>query len=125
MKDEQMIGLTSVEGEGVREFSIEGVPNGEYTLLVIKFNHVEREYDITVDNNQITDLELKIHLYGDINGDGKVNTVDVARANSHAKKVALISGYEFACADVTSDGKLNTIDVAMMNSHAKRVSMLW
>lgn len=125
MKDEQMIGLTSVEGEGVREFSIEGVPNGEYTLLVIKFNHVEREYDITVDNNQITDLELKIHLYGDINGDGKVNTVDVARANSHAKRVALISGYEFACADVTSDGKLNTIDVAMMNSHAKKVSMLW
>ncbi len=125
MKDGKTLDIVSVAGEGVKEFYFDSVPNGDYTLRVMKFNHVEREYDITVDNCQITDLELKIHLYGDINGDGKLNTLDVARANSHAKRVSLISGYEFACADVNFDGKLNTIDVAMMNSHAKKVNTLW
>ncbi len=125
MKEGKRIDVVSVAGEGVKEFYFDSVPNGDYTLRVMKFNHVEREYDITVSDSQITDINLKIHLSGDINGDGKVNTFDVARANSHAKRVALISGYEFACADVTYDGKVNTIDVALMNSHAKKVSTLW
>lgn len=125
MKDGKRVDIAMVEGEGVKEFYFDSVPNGTYTLRVMKINHVDREYEITVSDSQIMDVELKIHLSGDINGDGKVNTLDVARANSHAKRVALISGYEYACADVTYDGKVNTIDVALMNSHAKKVSMLW
>ena len=53
-------------------------------------------------------LDLKIHLIGDITGDGRVNTTDVARANAHAKKTTLLTDYEFECADVNNDGKINT-----------------
>lgn len=125
LKNGKRIDIVSVEGEGVKEFNFDSVPNGEYTLRVMKFNHVEREYDLVVDGHQIMDLKLKIHLYGDINGDGKVNTVDVSRANSHAKRVRLLEGYEAACGDVNFDGRNNTIDVSQINSHAKNINLLW
>ena len=125
MKNGERIDVVSVAGDGVKEFTFDSVPNGVYTLRVMKFNHVEREYELVVSGQQITGLELKIHLYGDINGDGKVNTVDVSRANSHSKRVRVLEDYEAACADVTFDGKVNTIDVAQMNAHARNISPLW
>ncbi len=117
----------TVSGETcIAEYSLEGVEPGEYTLYVSKKNHVTREYKITVAEEK-TALDLKIHLLGDVTGDGKVNTVDVARANSHAKKVQFLEGYELLCADTNFEGevKVNTVDVARINSHAKRVNYLW
>ena len=66
-----------------------------------------------------------LNFIGDINGDGKVNTLDVAQANAHAKGVASLSDYEFSCADANGDGKVNTLDVARMNAHAKNIITLW
>ena len=56
-------------------YSFEGVEAGTYTMKVSKANHVTREYTVTVDNSPIP-LDAKIHLKGDINGDGIVNTSD-------------------------------------------------
>ena len=65
------------------------------------------------------------YFRGDINGDGKVNTSDVNRANLHAKGKNILTGYEFACADVNGDGKVNTSDVNRLNLHSKKKSYLW
>lgn len=105
-------------------YSFGAVEPGEYILKVSKADHVTREYAVTADSTDIT-LDLKIHLCGDINGDGRVNTADVGRANAHAKRVNPLEGYEFACADVNNDGRVNTADVGRMNAHAKRVNPLW
>ena len=115
---------TNVSGTGAVEYSIPNVSDGEYTLSVSKQNHVTRTYDITVGDADITQ-DLKIHLIGDINGDGKITTADVGLANSHAKGVKSLEGYEFLCADVSLDGKISTADVGMINSHAKGVRALW
>ena len=105
-------------------YSIEGVLPGTYTMKVMKQNHVTREYTVIVGTNPVVQ-DVKIHLKGDINGDGKVNTSDVSKANSHTKKVTTLTGYEFACADVNGDGKVNTSDVSKMNAHVKKTSLLW
>ncbi len=114
---------TAATGKSV-EYLFESVTSGDYVMTVSMNNHVTRTYDVTVDGNNVT-TEVKIHLLGDINGDGKVNTMDVARANASAKGVNALAGYELACADINGDGKVNTMDVARMNAHAKGVSTLW
>lgn len=106
------------------EYSIEGVLPGTYTMKVMKQNHVTREYTVTVGSSNVVQ-DVKIHLKGDINGDGRVNTSDVGKANSHAKGTSTLTGYDFACADVNGDGRVNTSDVGKINSHAKGTNKLW
>lgn len=106
-------------------YSIEGVLPGTYTMKVMKNNHVTREYTVIVGTNTVVQ-DVKIHLIGDINGDGKVNTIDAAQANSHAKNINKLSGYALKCADVFgTDGIVNTVDAAKINAHAKGTAMLW
>ncbi len=116
-------GYTTIEGDAT-DFCITGIEAGEYELTVIKENHVERFYEITTDNGDIN-LDIQLNLIGDLNGDGRVNTIDVARANAHAKGVTEVNGYEFNCVDINGDGRVNTLDVARMNAHAKGVTTLW
>ncbi len=116
---------TTVSGSGAQNYSISGVEDGDYTLRVEKQDHVTREYEITVSGGSV-EQKLEIYLLGDINGDGKVTTIDAALANSHARGVSLLEGYALACADTAgNDGKVTTIDVARINAHAREVNLLW
>ena len=114
---------TIVKGNTV-DYYFADVAAGTYTLKVSKNNHVTREYAVVVGNSSVIQ-DVKLQLKGDINGDGKVNTSDVGKANAHVKKVSTLTGYEFACADVNGDGKVNTSDVGKMNAHVKKTSLLW
>ena len=98
--------------------------NGTYTLTISKENYVSRTYTVNAAENMMS-VDFSLNRIGDINGDGKVNTMDVARANASAKGVNALAGYELACADTNGDGKVNTMDVARMNAHAKGVTALW
>ena len=59
-------------------YTIEGVAPGTYTMKVMKQNHVTREYTVTVGSSNVVQ-DVKIHLKGDITGDGKVNTFDIVK----------------------------------------------
>ncbi len=120
----EIVQSVTVSGNGVQNCGFESLPYGTYTVKVSKENHVPREYEIEVNGEDVS-AEFKINLIGDINGDGKVNTVDVAMANAHAKKVSVLTGYQLECANVTGDGVVNTVDVARINAHARRTSLLW
>ena len=111
-------------GKYTAVYDIPEVAPGTYTVQVSKNNHVTREYTITVGAEAVTQ-DMRIHLKGDINGDGRVNTSDVGKANIHAKEVILLTGYQFACADINGDGKVNTSDVGKINVHAKGKKLLW
>ncbi len=106
------------------EYVFADIESGTYTLEVSKEDHVTRTYEVNVDGESTTQ-DVKIHLIGDINGDGKANNVDAARVNACARGISGLSGYEFACADTNGDGKVNAIDVARINAHARSISMLW
>ena len=114
---------TVVDGD-VTEFEIADLTDGEYTVTVSKETYATRTYTVTATAGEVS-LDFSLNKTGDITGDGKLNTIDVARANAHAKGVASLADYSLDCADVTGDGKVNTIDVARLNAHAKGVSTLW
>lgn len=106
-------------------YSFSDVPSGTYTMKVMKQNHVTREYTVTVGSSNVTQ-DVKIHLKGDINGDGKITIVDYAKANSHARGVTWLTGYELKCADVVAnDGKVTMADAGRINAHARKTSLLW
>ncbi len=111
-------------GKYTAVYDIPEVAAGTYTVQVSKNNHVTREYTVTVTTGTKTQ-NAEIRLLGDVNGDGKISTADVLKANFHAKRVNLLTGYEFLCADVNGDGKISTVDVNKINSHAKKVNLLW
>ena len=105
-------------------YAFEGVADGTYTLKVSKKDHATRTYEITVSGSAVTQ-DVKIHLIGDINGDGEITTVDAARVNSHAKGKTLLTGYEFSCGDINGDGDITTVDAARTNAHAKGGTLIW
>ncbi len=106
------------------EYSLEGVTAGEYILRVSKNNHVTRKYEITVESQESV-IDLKIHLVGDVDGNGKVNTIDASKANAHARGTQYLGDYEASCGDINADTRLNTPDVARINAHARSVDFLW
>ena len=112
--------VTSTDGK----YSFSSVSPGNYTIEVSKLNHATRTYEITVEREDVSNA-LKIHLKGDINGDGRVNVSDVGKANAHAKKTRYLEGYEFTCADINGDNRINISDVGKMNAHAKKTVLLW
>ena len=104
-------------------YSFNGVEAGTYTMKVSKANHVTREYTVVVGNSPIP-LDAKIHLLGDVTGDGKINSLDKKKIYNHINGDAL-TGYEFDVANVKStDTKINSLDKKMIYNHINGES-LW
>ena len=105
-------------------YSIADVPAGTYTMKVMKKNHVTREYTVTVGSADVTQ-NVKIHLLGDINGDGKVNMKDWGAVYAHVNETKLLTGYELKCAEVTGDGKVTMKDWNRIYAHVNETNPLW
>ena len=104
-------------------YQFDDLDAGSYTLMVKKPNHAPREYAITLEGNMSQDL--KIHLKGDINGDGKLNIADTAKIYAHVKDSNPLTDYAFACGDVDGNGKVNVADTSKAYSHVKGAKPLW
>ena len=100
------------------------VTAGHYTLTVSKKNHVTRTYTVSAGSNMTQDV--KIHLLGDVTGDGRINVGDTGRVFAHVKGSALITDdYLLDCADVTGDGRINIGDTSRIFAHVKGTGLLW
>lgn len=115
----------------VSEISISGnsyefnsVAPGEYTLIVEKENHATRTYTITVGDEDV-DFDVKLHLLGDIDGNGSVNMMDYLKAKQHSQGQNKLEGYAFECADVSGDNKVNMMDYLKLKQHAQGINSLW
>ena len=56
-------------------------------------------------------------IYGDSNGDGKINSQDLRKAQRHILNVQSIDSYFLTAADVNKDGKLNSQDLRQVQRH--------
>ena len=112
------------EAFGRESFSLEGIPSGCYTMVVSKKNYVPRSYDIIVRDGKIN-VDVKLHLIGDIDGNGKINVGDVSKLNSHLKGTnKMTDGYMLDCANVNG-GSLNMGDTAALYAHIRGTKKLY
>lgn len=100
------------------------VKPGTYILNASKINHVTRQYILTAEKEALA-LDIKLCLFGDINGDGKVNVADTAKVYSHVKGTDLLTDYAHACGDVDGSGTLNIGDAAKIYGHVKNIKPMW
>ncbi len=107
------------------EYGFEKVQPGYYVIRVLKKDHVTREYKTWIQKDE-TELNLKIHLRGDVDGNGTVNIMDINAVLKHFKKTQKIEDeYAFACGDIDGNGVLNVMDYNKILRHIKKVEMLW
>lgn len=115
--------LAKTGNTGTYEF--ENVEDGTYTIIISKEDHVTRFYTVEVVDGEAVVQDLKIHLKGDINGDGKVIITDYTAVLKHVKKTAALEGYAFDCADINGDGKVIITDYTAILKHVKKTQALW
>ncbi|MBQ8622130.1 MAG: hypothetical protein IJ422_07430, partial [Oscillospiraceae bacterium] len=115
---------TTVKGNTV-DYSFADVAAGVYTLRVSKENHVTREYLVIVNSGSVVQ-DVKIHLLGDLNGDGRLRSNDLSIAYDHVSGETLIEDdYIFACADIDGNGRIRSNDVTKMYDHTTGDEPLW
>lgn len=54
-------------------------------------------------------------LYGDLNGDGRINSADVTLLNRHIMEAKILD--DITLADLNGDGQVNTIDFSLLNRY--------
>lgn len=105
-------------------YSIADVPAGTYTMKVMKKNHVAREYTVTVGSSNVVQ-DVKIHLKGDIDGNGTITTKDRTFINRHLEETKLLTDYQFLCGDIDGNGTITTKDRTFINRHLEETKLLW
>ncbi len=77
----------------------------------------------TGDVIRITDLQgrefavLTVLIYGDVNGDGKINLSDMIKVRNHNLETALLQNIFCIAGDVNRDGKVNLSDMIKIRNH--------
>ncbi len=107
-----------------KSYSFDEVPVGKYILRVSKLNHATRDYVVEIGSGSNVQ-NVKIHLLGDLNGDGKITAMDVSKVHSHMNNKRLLTGYEFNCADLDGNGEITAQEFGRINAHAIRRSFIW
>ena len=117
-------------------YTFDNLAPGTYTIRVSKSKHCTRDYSVTINNAKVTQ-DLEIWEYGDVNGDGTVNHVDVLQINRNIASqssvfdtgTAELNAYRFKVANVTaingSDTVLNHIDVLQINRKIANLSSIF
>lgn len=107
-----------VLGSGTYYFS--EIPAGSYDMKVEKTGYVTRQYPVEVEQSLVVQ-NVVVHKLGDLNGDDKINTLDVSQVNAWVKQMLTCTEYQQLCADANGDGRINTMDVSVLNAYVKGV----
>ena len=77
---------------------------------------------VYVDGTLVATKEIVI--YGDVNGDGKVNVLDAIIINRYTINLSSINGVCLVGADVNRDGKVNVLDAIIINRYTIGLSSI-
>lgn len=81
---------------------------------------------ITVTDSETGDelYRRTVVIFGDVNGNGKINSNDITMVKSHIFKVKYLEGIYFFAGDVNGNGKINSNDFTIIKSHIFKQSFI-
>lgn len=105
-------------------------------------NKIDSTVEIEIDENGhsnsnnfvATDMILKINtpdgqtyayryvIKGDVNGDGKISSVDYVLIKNHILKINTITGTASLSSDVNKDGKITSVDYVLIKNHILKIN---
>ncbi len=101
-------------------YSFDGVMVGNYTIVASKKGHINAGSTVTV-GSQAATQNLEMKLYGDGNGDNKVDLKDVVLLRqymaNYAYEVEASSTEVESSADANGDGKIDLKDVILLRQY--------
>ncbi|MBQ0083416.1 MAG: hypothetical protein KBS52_01445 [Clostridiales bacterium] len=100
------------------------LPAGKYTVKVSKTGYVERSYDVSLENSDLS-LNVQLKRKGDVTGDGKANKSDLVFLKDHVNRIETLSGYDEQVMDLNGDKRVNKSDVGLLKDHINRIELLW
>lgn len=63
-----------------------------------------------------------IVIYGDVNGDGQISSLDLRIAQKHILNIAPLKGYHLTAADSNKDGKLTSLDLRITQKYILKIT---
>lgn len=87
-------------------------------------NIVTGDKVIVYKNDETEFLNKEIVIYGDTNGDGNVNIIDLALIQKHILKKSSQEGIYAISGDVNKDNNINIIDLALLQKHILKKSLI-
>ena len=73
---------------------------------------------IKILDNEVTVIEYNVIMYGDVNGDGKINSIDLLVLQRHILEIQKLDGVHITAANVRKNGKNpNSVDCLLIQRH--------
>lgn len=79
---------------------------------------------IVSDNAGVESMRYTIVIYGDVNGDGRVNAQDLLTIQKNNIRIATLTGAHYTAADVNRDGRVNAQDLLVVQKHNIRLQTI-
>ena len=101
-------------------FTFDTVAAGNYKLVIFKPDkYVPKIVSITVESTALDLGQLKLWLYGDVNYDGAVKTIDITMARQYFKGNLTLTDEQIAVMDMNGDGAIKVIDITILRQYFK------
>ena len=101
-------------------FTFDTIPEGNYKLVIFKpGKYVPKIVSITVESTALDLGQLKLWLYGDVNYDGAVKTIDITMARQYFKGNLTLTDEQIAVMDMNGDGAIKVIDITILRQYFK------
>ena len=92
--------------------------NSKNELLTDKQNAGTGSTIRFIDENNIIKMEYHIVLYGDVNGDGKINSTDLLVLQRHILEIDMLKGYFKTAGNINKNGKNpSSLDSLLIQRH--------
>ncbi len=95
-------------------------PQGKKTSGLIKTGDKVAVYN----KDGVETAIYNIVIFGDVNSDGKISIVDLARVQKHLLEISKLAGNQKDAADVNRDGKVSILDLARVQKHLLEITKI-